>query len=89
MDHVNITVFGKVQGVNFRHHAREKALALSIKGFVENHDDGTVYIEAEGESTQLQQLLKWCWDGSPRATVNQVESEPGELQGYSSFEIRR
>ena len=89
MKHLNITVQGKVQGVNFRHYAREKALALGVTGFVENKSVGTVYIEAEGSSAQLEEFVTWCGKGPSRAEVRNVERTDGEVKNYSSFEIRR
>jgi len=88
MNHLNVTVHGKVQGVNFRHYTREKAVALRIKGFVENRTDGTVYIEAEGTLAQLEEFVTWCGDGPARADVENVETSEGALKNYGSFEIR-
>ena len=60
MKHFIITVYGKVQGVSFR--AATKAIAdqLSIKGFVRNQADGSVYIEAEGDQFSINYLVDWC-----------------------------
>lgn len=57
MKHYNITVSGKVQGVFYRASTKEKAEQLGIKGFVRNQSDGTVYIEAEGEVSQLDAFI--------------------------------
>jgi len=39
---VQFEVFGKVQGVFFRKYTKEKADSLGIRGYVFNHDSGTV-----------------------------------------------
>jgi acylphosphatase len=87
LKHINIEVRGKVQGVFFRDHTRRKAEELGIKGFVKNMKDGSVYIEAEQEEEMLEKFLKWCYEGSPRSHVEQVNSEAGELINFSSFKI--
>lgn len=58
--HLEIKVYGKVQGVSFRNFASQKAHELAILGFVRNEMNGTVYIEAEGEEENLRRFLDWC-----------------------------
>ncbi len=89
MRHLNIIVHGKVQGVNFRRCTREQAMVLGVNGFVENRNDRTVYIEAEGPEEQLQKFLDWCKRGPTIAEVTKVEKTEGEVKNYSSFEILR
>jgi acylphosphatase len=89
MQHFNITVTGKVQGIFFRHATNETAQQLGVKGFVKNESNGNVYIEAEGEEGHLNQLVEWCKKGPPKARVAQVSFSEGEIKNYTSFEIRR
>jgi len=87
--HYKIKVVGKVQGVWFRDSTRSKALELSIKGFVRNESDGSVYIEAEGDKNGLQQLVDWCQTGPELARVDKVVVEDGAIEHFVSFEIRK
>lgn len=87
--HLNIRVSGKVQGVFYRQNTREQAQKNGICGWVKNQPDGTVYIEAEGEETALENFVAWCRRGPERARVTGVEVEEGTLNTYSSFEIKR
>lgn len=89
MKHLNIRVHGSVQGVFFRASARDKAQSLGISGYVENRRDGSVYIEAEGSETALNALVDWCHQGPPRARVDSVEQEKGDIQEMKGFTIRR
>jgi len=57
------TVSGKVQGVWFRDSTRKEAVKLNVVGWVMNKPEGTVYLEAEGEEEQLNQLIKWLKSG--------------------------
>jgi len=86
--HLNIKVHGRVQGVFFRHSAKQKAKELDIKGFARNEPAGAVYIEAEGEEINLKQFLDWCHQGPSSASVKKVEFEfKSELQNFNDFVI--
>lgn len=88
MKHYTIQVFGKVQGVFFRASTQDKASALGIVGLVKNEADGSVRIEAEGPEDKLQNLISWCRQGPPQATVEKVEYAEDDLQGYEQFEVK-
>jgi len=87
--HYNLTVKGHVQGVGYRYHARSRAFHLGIQGIIRNLDDGSVYIEAEGEPQSLQAFIDWCKVGPPHAQVSEVEVVPGPMKNYDTFEIVR
>jgi len=88
MKHYTIQVFGKVQGVFFRAGTQDKASALGIVGWVKNQADGSVRIEAEGPEDKLQNMISWCRQGPPQATVEKVEYAEDDLQGYEQFEVK-
>ena len=85
--HLTIIVSGKVQGVFYRAAAKVKADELGIRGFVRNELSGSVYIEAEASQEVLNEFVKWCTSGPPRAQVQHVEVSPGEITGFVSFSI--
>lgn len=83
------TISGKVQGVWFRDSTRKEAVKLNVVGWVMNKPDGTVYLEAEGEEEQLNQLIKWLNVGSRYSRVDNVEIEWFEpTNSYSTFEMK-
>lgn len=86
---ISITVSGKVQGVFFRQGTKEKASALGIAGIVSNQPDDTVLIIATGPDEQLEELVRWCHQGPPRAIVNGVATAEMPLRHFSSFTIDR
>ena len=88
MRRVYIEIFGKVQGVSYRFHTLEEARKLGITGFVQNESDGRVTLEAQGSSSQIQQISEWCKTGSPLAQVDRVEVSEIEVISDNSFEIR-
>ncbi len=87
--HIKIIVSGKVQGVFYRAFAKRKAEELSVKGFVRNEANGNVYIEAEAEEDVLYKFIKWCNQGPPQADVDKIDATPGEVVGFTVFEIKR
>lgn len=89
LKHLNIRVYGKVQGVFYRATAVELANTLGIKGFARNERDNSVYMEAEGENDVLEKFIEWCHKGSARAKVEQVVTEEGDMKNYVNFVIQR
>jgi acylphosphatase len=83
----SIRIEGKVQGVGFRYHTRKQAEILDIKGIVRNMDDGSVYIEAEGEEQNLLLFLQYCRKGPDRSIVSSAEMQRGRIQNFTEFHI--
>ena len=89
MEHFNITIKGKVQGVFYRASAQQTANSIGVKGTVCNFSDGSVHIEAEGSLKQLNNFVSWCKQGPSTAKVDEVKVTKGELKNYKTFEIKR
>jgi len=85
--HLNIIIHGHVQGVGFRCATQKRAKSLNIKGIVKNLNDGTVYIEAEGNRTAINEFLLWCSKGPPRSKVIDISSDESEVKGFNDFGI--
>ena len=83
--HFNITVKGRVQGVGFRYNVRRQALSLGLDGFVRNMPDGSVYIEAEGYQTDLDEFVGWLRVGSSGSRVIDVIVSASNLEGLTGF----
>ncbi len=88
MKHLNIKIYGLVQGIFFRATAKEQADKLNITGFAKNMPDGSVCIEAEGEENNLDKFVKWCHLGPSMARVEKVTTTSDKLNNFSRFEIR-
>lgn len=87
MKHVQITISGKVQGVFFRASTKAVADVLGVKGLVMNQNDGSVYIEAEGDEFSLEEFLDFCRTGPEKAVVEKIAVQDGELKNYRNFEL--
>ena len=85
--HLDIIVKGQVQGVGFRVAAKAVADQLGVKGIIRNQRDGSVALEAEGDSTMLDMFLDFCNEGSDIAHVSSVDVKDGEMKNYRNFEV--
>jgi len=86
---IECKVTGRVQGVMYRDFAQRKARGLQLIGFVENADDGSVRIVAQGVETNLVKYIEHLHKGSFLAKVAGVVVRWGEPQAaFRDFEIR-
>ncbi len=70
-------IFGKVQGVYFRHSTRIEAERLGVSGMARNLADGSVEVIARGETAAVHSLYEWLKRGPVQARVDAVkELEP-------------
>lgn len=82
------TVYGRVQGVSFRHYTRLEAQQLGLTGWVANRRDGAVHVVAEGPEAALQQFFAFLQQGPVTAHVTQVEQAWTEATGeFPQFSI--
>ena len=86
--HFNIHVSGLVQGGFFRKNTVSRATSLGLHGFVMNLNDGSVYIEAEGNANALEDLVNWCQEGPSQSKVENVTFEEGTLVGMNGFIVK-
>ena len=88
--HVELRVAGRVQGVFYRGSTQEKAQSLGLVGTVENLQDGSVLVFAEGDEAQLEELITWCRTGPGAAKVDHLTVRFSEVSGeFSEFKILR
>jgi acylphosphatase len=82
-------IFGKVQGVYFRHSTRREARRLNIQGIARNLLDGSVEVVAHGDPAAVEELRAWLQHGPPEARVEEVrETAPDDAQPVpKGFEV--
>ena len=88
IEHIKLTIKGRVQGVWFRASTKQKADKFGIYGYVKNLPNSDVYIEAEATIEQLQKFIIWCNEGPTQARVNEVIEKKGIVESFTNFEIR-
>lgn len=84
---IKATIYGIVQGVGFRFSTVRLAKRLKVNGIVRNENDGSVYVEANGEKERIEEFIQELAKGpSPRAQVEKVEVEyDSSLTEYTGF----
>jgi acylphosphatase len=69
----HLKVFGHVQGVFFRHQARQRAQSLGLAGWVRNCPDGSVEAVVQGSEDAVEQFVQWAHRGPSGASVDRVD----------------
>lgn len=85
---ISLEVYGIVQGVGFRYTTKMLADQIGIVGKVENRNDGSVYIEAQGDSEKLSAFI----DGikaspTPAGRVDRVILNSIPETNYTRFNV--
>lgn len=86
----HIIISGRVQGVGCRYSAQQKAKELKLVGWVQNLPDGTVELEVEGESDQIDAFIEALKSGfNSFIRVDHIEAHTSkEDKGYRRFSIK-
>ncbi|MBU8891614.1 MAG: acylphosphatase [Bacteroidales bacterium] len=85
---VKINIYGRVQGVGFRYSALQKANEMGIYGFVKNRSDGSVYIEADGETEILELFIIWLRKGPSWSRVDDLKVNDIPFNNYKCFSVK-
>ena len=83
---VILKIHGRVQDVGFRYFVLRQAELFNITGYVENLMNRDVYVEAEGDSHQLELFVQACREGPSHAWVENVDIQDCPVQNFESFE---
>ena len=84
----HVVIEGRVQGVLFRHHTRQTAVGLGLKGWVRNCMDGSVEAVFEGDREKVDQMIEWCHRGPSQAGVTRVHQTWDKYRGeFEDFSI--
>lgn len=86
---IKATISGKVQGVFFRKHTREKAKNLQLTGWVKNTENNKVELRACGDRDRIMELTDWLWQGSPASEVRNVQWEEIPIEKFDDFTVKR
>ncbi|MBV6621699.1 MAG: acylphosphatase [Rivularia sp. (in: Bacteria)] len=81
-------ISGKVQGVGYRYSTMNAARNLGLNGWVKNLPDSRVEAVFEGAAETVEEMIRWCHQGSDAAVVKDVQVEYSEAEGLKGFEIK-
>ena len=84
---LKIRVRGQVQGVGYRRYAQRTAGECRIHGWARNLRTGEVEILALGNETALEKYLKLLRQGPPFGRVEELTTQPAELEKINDFSI--
>ncbi|UCG11181.1 MAG: acylphosphatase [Deltaproteobacteria bacterium] len=85
----HVLISGRVQGVFFRDYTRRAARARGISGWVMNTRDGRVEAVLEGEKEMVEDMIRWCHQGSPMSYVSDVSVQWEEYVGeFGDFRVK-
>ena len=85
-----IKVEGLVQGVGFRFFCHRLAIQLNLTGWVRNNHDDSVSVWAEGDRSQIEELIKNLKSGPRAAVVRDVKIKWLPFSGkFKDFEVVR
>jgi acylphosphatase len=87
-EHINLFIYGDVQGVFFRRTIKHEASRRGIKGFIQNKPDGSVYLELEGAKDETASFVEWIEAGADGHTVKRIDREAGAFKAFDAFEIK-
>ncbi|MDX2213033.1 MAG: acylphosphatase [Oculatellaceae cyanobacterium bins.114] len=86
---VHAFISGKVQGVGYRASTWDTATLLKLNGWVRNLRDGRVEAVFEGSADVVEEMIRWCHQGPPTATVADVSVEFEPPEGLRGFQVTR
>ncbi|UWX57751.1 acylphosphatase [Chlorobaculum sp. MV4-Y] len=76
---IHIIISGLVQGVGFRMFVLREASARSLSGWTRNLPDGTVEVEAQGNSELVDELTRQTRIGPSRSSVTSIKVKEIEV----------
>lgn len=82
---VHARIEGKVQRVWYRNWTVGAASERGLSGWVRNRTDGSVEAVFSGPKDKVDDMVKSCWQGSPKSQVSNVIVSPAEVVKESGF----
>jgi len=83
-----LRIHGRVQGVCYRVWTVEEAKRRGLKGWVRNHQDGTVEVLLAGAKDKITDMIAVCRLGPPGADVVEIEVKLVNAEIGEAFETR-
>lgn len=85
--HFDISIKGEVKEKGLAFRVLKTADELNISGTVSYKTQNTVFIEAEGNETQIEHFLDWCTSLKLDPSIKEVIYNENILKEYNQFEM--
>jgi acylphosphatase len=72
---VELHYYGRVQGVGFRYWAHTQAIRTNVTGWARNEYDGSVTVEVQGTSDQIEQFMYGIEHGNRYIRIRNIEKK--------------
>lgn len=82
---VRVVIEGRVQGVFFRSWTVQEATRRNLLGWIRNRLDGTVEAVFSGAESEVDEMVRACWQGPPAAEVGNVTEYPADPPKEKAF----
>ncbi len=82
---VRVVIEGRVQGVFFRAWTIQEATRRNLRGWIRNCRDGTVEALFSGTETEVNGMVRACWQGPPAAQVGNVTEHEADRPKEKDF----
>lgn len=91
MQAVKLIISGKVQKVGYRNWFKVQAVALGLKGYVQNLPTGQVEAVVVGDAGKIQEIISRSQKGPIHADVTDIQQLELNLAEYQfeDFQIKR
>lgn len=73
IQHIELIISGQVQGVGYRKWFQTQAMALNLKGTVQNLSTGEVKAYIQGPADAMSAMIELSWQGPQRAVVQHIQ----------------
>ena len=84
-----IEIWGKVQGVGFRHYTVKKAREFGLFGWVKNTIEGDILVVVQGDEEVLNIFVDFLSVGPTRARVDKISKHKMEVSVlFDSFRVK-
>lgn len=86
-EHRNIMVKGNIEKIDFLYYTELFAIRNNLNGFVRNGQVDRLYIEAEGDKEQLDELEQYLAVSPLSKYIESIDARAGEMQHFDDFKV--
>lgn len=86
-EHRSITVRGNIEKIDFLYYTEVFAIRHNLNGFVKNGQVDQLYLEAEGEKAELNELERYLAVSPLSKYIDNIDVKVGEMKYFDDFRV--